>query len=134
MDFVANPDRSSVRHAIELLYRDGFRLHKEERYIEASALFRTMLRVAPTDERGWLALGDCHEKLGQRKIALELYSAGSVAADPAPLCLLSRFRTLYDMSQHEEARRAYGRAFEIATAIGDETLLSRIEKERSVRP
>ena len=111
-----------------------FRMHAEERYREASAVFRFMLQAAPTDERGWLALGDCHEKLGQRRIALELYSAGSIAAEPAPRCVLSRFRALYDLHLTGEADVAFDQALRLATALEDWTLVAVAEQERRQRP
>ena len=127
-------DCSRERSAVELLYRQGFRLHADERYAEAAAVFRAMLRLAPTDERGWLALGDCHERAGQRRIALELYSAGSIAADPAPRCHLSRFRTLYDLDRTTEAEDAYERAAAIASRLENEALLAVMSDERRARP
>jgi tetratricopeptide (TPR) repeat protein len=124
----------ACQRVADILYQNGYRLHAEERYPEAAAIFATMLRASPTDERGWLALGDCHEKLGQRRIALELYSAGSIAAAPAPRCELSRFRALYDWHHVSEAQHAYDQALRIATVLGDETLFSIVENERRIRP
>jgi tetratricopeptide (TPR) repeat protein len=118
----------------EALYQRGFRLHLDERYGEAAAVFRAMLRAAPTDERSWLALGDCHEKLGQARIALELYSAGTIAAEPAPRCLLSRFRALYDLGRRSNAELAYGKALQIAASRNDDALVSILESERKARP
>jgi tetratricopeptide (TPR) repeat protein len=122
------------QRGIEALYHRGFRLHAEERYEDASAFFRAMLRTAPTDERGWLGLGDCHQKLGQHRVALELYSAGTIAAEPAPRCLLSRFRALYDMNRTTDAQHAYDRAIQIATLQEDDALVSILQSERRKRP
>jgi tetratricopeptide (TPR) repeat protein len=120
--------------AIEAFYKEGFRLLADERYEAAAAFFHAMLQTAPTDERGWVALGECHERLGQPRIALELYSAGSIAARPAPRCLLSRFRALYDMNQFSEAQCAYDQALQIAASRGDETFGFVLENERRQRP
>jgi len=127
-------DALAEQRAIEALYQRGFLLHAEERYRDAAAVFGAMMQASPTDERSWLALGDCHEKLGQFQIALELYSAGSIAADPAPRCQLSRFRTLYDMNRVSDAQHAYDRAMQLATLLEDEALVSIIENERRIRP
>jgi tetratricopeptide (TPR) repeat protein len=120
--------------AVEILYTTGFQLHAQERYRDAAQVFQIMLQAAPTDERGWVALADCHEKLGQRHIALELASAGTVAAEPAPRCMLSRFRLLYDLDRSQEADEAYDAALGLAAAIDDEDLANAIQNERKVRP
>jgi tetratricopeptide (TPR) repeat protein len=134
MNSLIQLDTSEMRPAIEALYRKGFELHARERYAEASAVFRAMLRAAPTDERGWLALGDCHEKLGQHRIALELYSAGTIAAEPAPRCSLSRFRALYDLNCKSAAESAYDHSLQIAKSLQDGALISTIQNERRARP
>jgi tetratricopeptide (TPR) repeat protein len=126
--------RRSQEHAVEILYSTGFELHAQERYRDAAKVFQVMLVAAPTDERGWLALADCHEKLGQRHIALELFSAGTLAAEPAPRCMLSRFRLLYDLDRLQEADDAYDAALELAAAADDEALAKLIQNERRVRP
>jgi tetratricopeptide (TPR) repeat protein len=127
-------DEHDVELGVEVLYQKGFRLYADERYEEAAAVFRAMLRAAPRDERSWLALGNCHEKLEQTRIALELFSAGSIAAAPAPRCLLSRFRALYDVDRKADAQRAYEAALQIARSRKDDALVSVIENERTARP
>ena len=127
-------ENADAELGVEALYQKGFRLHADERYEEAAAVFRAMLRAAPTDERSWLALGECHEKLGQPRIALELYSAGTIAAEPAPRCLLSRFRALYDLNRKSDAERAFEKALQIATSRHDDALVCMLENERIARP
>src|SRR5690242_11246184 len=124
----------SHEHAVEILYSTGFQLHAQERYRDAAQVFQVMLQAAPTDERGWLALADCHEKLGQRYIALELISAATIAAQPAPRCMVSRFRLLYDLDRAQEAEEAYDAALELADGANDEELIRLIQKERRMRP
>ena len=126
--------RRSQQQAVEILYTTGFALHAQERYRDAAQVFQIMLQAAPTDERGWMALADCHEKLGQRYIALELFSAGTIAAEPAPRCMLSRFRILYDLNRSQEADEAYDAALELAATTDDEDLTKLIQNERRVRP
>jgi tetratricopeptide (TPR) repeat protein len=131
---IGNNGRGSHQHAVEILYTTGFQLHAQERYRDAAQVFQIMLQAAPTDERGWLALADCHEKLGQRFVALELSSAGAVAAEPAPRCMLSRFRLLYDLNRSQEADEAYEAALALAEAGDDDGLTKLIQNERRVRP
>jgi len=126
--------RRPQQQAVDILYTTGFELHAQERYRDAAQVFQIMLQAAPTDERGWMALADCHEKLGQRYIALELFSAGTIAAEPAPRCMLSRFRILYDLNRSQEADEAYDAALELAAAADDDDLTNLIQNERRVRP
>lgn len=66
-------DRSAMCDA---LYAAGHYLLERERLDDASVLFRTMLLADARDERGWLALGSCHEQLEQSAMAEQLYCAG----------------------------------------------------------
>lgn len=134
MDAFVRQDEETGQLGVEILYQRGFRLYTLGQYAEATDFFRAMLHAAPTDERGWLALGDCHERLGQERVALELYSAGSIAAHPAPRCLISRFRALYDVNRPLDAQVAYDEAMQIAVFRGDEVLVSILEEERRTRP
>jgi tetratricopeptide (TPR) repeat protein len=130
-----SPSRSMFALGIdptELVYSKGFAFHADGRYAEAAEAFRVMLQIAPTDERGWLALGDCHEKVGQKRVALEIYGAGSVAAQPAPRCLISRFRILYDAGHFSEADAVLNDADSLAA--DDEQLSKIVSDERRVRP
>ncbi len=131
---IGTQGRRTQQHAVEILYTTGFQLHAQERYRDAAQVFQIMLQAAPTDERGWLALADCHEKIGQRHIALELFSAGTIAAQPAPRCMLSRFRLLYDLNRSQDADEAFEAALELAGAADDEELTKLVQSERKVRP
>jgi tetratricopeptide (TPR) repeat protein len=116
---------------VEAIYATGHWLFEREQYVDAAKVFRVMLHAAPRDERGWLALGECHERIGQPRIALELYGAGSVVAGPSARCALARARTLRMLDRQEDADDAFERAFQIAADAGDEELagLARREKE-----
>jgi tetratricopeptide (TPR) repeat protein len=116
---------------VEALYATGYELLAQERIANAASAFRTMLRIAPRDERGWLGVGDCHERAGQLRIAIELYGAGSVAAaengHPSVRCLLARARLLFklggDVSEaiqkaHASARHS-GRV-DLMALVGEE--------------
>jgi Flp pilus assembly protein TadD len=56
--------------SVEALYAAGHWLLTTERFADASVVFRTMALAAPSDERAWLALGSCHEGIGQLEIAI----------------------------------------------------------------
>ena len=120
--------------AREALYSTGHSLLGQDRHAEAAALFRIMLRLAPTDERAWLALGECHEGASHRGIALELYTAGVAAAPNAARCELARFRILYDDDRTDEADAAFESAREIAERSDDCALLELCIRERQSRP
>ncbi len=77
----ANPE--ALRRVVDGLYATGYWLFGEERYADAGAIFRVMIRIAYQDERGWLGLGACHEAIEQADIALEMYGTGRrVASRP----------------------------------------------------
>jgi Flp pilus assembly protein TadD len=115
---------------IEGLYATGFWLLDEQREEEAADVFRTMLHLAPQDERAWLGLGECHFRMGQLEIALELYSMGAVEADPTVRCRAARARALRALGRHEEADAAYSDALALAeqTEDGEVAMLSRADR------
>ncbi len=116
--------------AVEALYAMGHSLHSQERFADATAVFRIMLQLAPTDERSWLGLGECHERLGQLRIALEMYGAGTVANEHAGRCELARARVLRALDQTSEADDALDQADEIADRTDDAELALMIRQER----
>jgi Flp pilus assembly protein TadD len=59
--------------AVEAFYAAGHWLYSQRRFEDAVTVFRAVIRLTPTDERGWLALGACHEALDRHDVALELY-------------------------------------------------------------
>lgn len=120
--------------AVESVYALGHWLFTQDRFSDAVTVFRLMMRAAPTDERGWLAVGICHEKLGQPQIALEMYGGGAVAAEPSARCHLARFRTLWELDRIDEADEAIEVAREIAEDQDDEGLLVQVIAERRARP
>jgi tetratricopeptide (TPR) repeat protein len=125
----ASPPSASA--AIDALYATGHWLFSQERYRDASSVFRAMLACAPDDERGWLALGACHEKNGQPVLALELYGVGRVLAKPSGRCEVARSRVLRERDQTEQATEALDQAQKIADETGDDELLALVARERS---
>ena len=83
----------------------------------------------PTDIQGRM-LG---EKLGQRLIALELCSAGMIAAELVFCCMLSRFCILHDLDRTCEADEAFDAASALAASLDDEGLTDLLYSERRAR-
>lgn len=128
---VESADRAERNaQAIDALYATGYSLHEQGRHRDASLVFRTMITLAPRDERGWVALGDCQERLGRPRIALELYALGCVAAAPAPRCELARARSLRAVDRNDEADEALERAIRAAETLGINSLLVLANDER----
>jgi tetratricopeptide (TPR) repeat protein len=107
---------------VEAIYAAGHWLLEQEQPANAAKVFRVMLHVAPRDERAWLGLGECHERIGQHRIALELYGAGSVVAGPSARCQIARGRALRALDRDDEASEAFELAMQLADACDDEPL------------
>lgn len=120
----------NAEQSIESLYAAGHWLLLQDRFHDAACIFRTMLQAAPTDERGWLALGACHENIDQRRIAAELYRLAETTAAPALRCRIARARALRDEGHDDEADDAYERAIEAAEEHGEEELADLARRER----
>ena len=116
--------------AIEGLYATGHWLYSEDRIEHARSVFRAMIHMAPDDERGWLALGACHEADEQHDIALELYGAAIATTPQAPRCELARARILRRRGQEDEAREALDEAARIAVELRDHELQTLVDAER----
>lgn len=114
-------------HAVEGLYATGHWLLGADRFRDAGAVFRAMITVSPTDERGWLGLGAAHEGIEQPQIALEMYGTGRVAARPSPRCEVARARVLRALGRDEEAESALDLAEDI---VEDEDVKAAIAAER----
>ncbi|HKO52312.1 MAG TPA: hypothetical protein VJV79_31605 [Polyangiaceae bacterium] len=122
-------EEPSVGDSVEKLYGVGFWLYSQERYADAALAFRTLLRAAPSDERGWLALGACHEKIEQPRIALELYAWGAEAAPGSVRCHLARARLLARLERDSDAVAAVATALNVAEETRDEELIRLVQTE-----
>jgi tetratricopeptide (TPR) repeat protein len=116
--------------AIEALYATGHWLYSQLRIEQAMPVFRAMIHIAPHDERGWLALGACHEAEDQSEIALEIYGAATAVAPAAPRCELARARLLFARGNKREAREALAEAARIAEQLHDDDLRALVAIER----
>ena len=117
---------SDAREACDALYAAGHYMLERERVEDAAVLFRTMLLADACDERGWLALGTCHEVLEQDAMAEELYSAGAQIAKAPVRCLLAvarLFRRLGD-DRVDEALEA---AADIAVTDDERSLVVQVK-------
>ena len=123
-------EEGCLGNVIETLYATGYWLYTKERYADAAAAFRVLLQAAPTQERSWLALGECHEKVGHLRIALELLGSGTVAAAPAPRCMLARARVLRTLGRGGEADDAFDEAQTLAEQMDADDLVRLVDAER----
>lgn len=112
-------------HAIEALYATGHWLLTNGRYPDAAKVFRAMTLAQASDERAWLALGACHEAIGQHRIAIELYLVAAVAAAPAIRCEIARGRALRALGRDEDALEVFVAARD-AAHDADEAGLARV--------
>ena len=119
-----------TRDALDGLYATGHWLYSRNRYSDAAAVFRVMVLCLPEEERGYLALGACHEGLGQEAIALEIYNMATLSAPAAPRCHVARARVLRRCGHDEHADAALEEATWIAERENDAHLLALIACER----
>src|SRR5580692_10993833 len=117
---------------IEALYTTAHWLLSEGRAADAACVLRAMALVAPTDERSWLALGACHEALGQPDLALEMYGTGRVLARPSVRCDLARARVLRVKGRDEDADVADESAAMAAETLEDEALIDLVGREKRI--
>ncbi len=122
--------RDEDRRAAEALYTTAHWLLRRGRVREAAAVSRALVRVAAADERGWLALGACHEQIDQPDLALEMYGVGRALASPAPRCETARARLLRALGRDDESAHAYDLAAHAAARAGDDDLARLIDDER----
>jgi tetratricopeptide (TPR) repeat protein len=117
--------------ALEALYATGHGLYSRERYEDAAAVFRVLVLCAPEEERGYVALGACHEGLEQPEVALEIYAAALIATPYAARCQVARARLMRTLHLDDYAREAIDEAERLAELRGDEDVLALVAFERS---
>lgn len=115
--------------SIEALYATGHWLLSAERFADAAVVFRAMALASPSDERGWLALGTCHEAIGQHRISTSLYEIAGEVAAPAIRCRIARARSLRALGHDDEAAEALEHARDLAIDRDDDDLIAIIEHE-----
>jgi tetratricopeptide (TPR) repeat protein len=119
----------AAEQSVEALYATGHWLLSANRFADAAIVFRTMALAAPADERAWLALGACHEGIGQHRIALSLYEIATEVAAPAIRCTIARARSLRALGHDDEATQILEQARDVASDRGDDDLVAVAEHE-----
>jgi tetratricopeptide (TPR) repeat protein len=122
-----------TREALDRIYTLGLELHAVGRYEDAASAFRMFLLHVPAEERGYLALGRCHEALGEEMIALEIYEAAIGSALTSAHAHLARGRILLDLGQNEEADMAFDDAERAAQGEYDDFIETLIAFERGAQ-
>ncbi|MDP8998776.1 MAG: tetratricopeptide repeat protein [Myxococcota bacterium] len=126
--------RASRPVTLEAIYATAHWLLTRERFADAAKVFRVMLQIAPRDERAWLGLGECHERVEQPRIAAELYGAGSVIAGGAQnlsvRCLIARARMMSRLGRGVEVDGILDTAERAAVEQADEHLVEFVACER----
>jgi hypothetical protein len=114
----------------EAIYAFAYTMLETDRIDEAVSAFRVLVRFAPTDERAWLGLGACHERLDQPDVAAELYGAGAViASPPSARCHLALARVARASGEPIVAREHLELAATLIEA-GETELSAIVEDER----
>ena len=117
--------------ARDALYAFAHTMLETDRMEQAVQAFRVLVRFAPTDERAWLGLGACHEKLEQDDVASELYGAGAmVASPPSARCHLALARLARRRGDMLEAVEYIDAAGELASELDDRELSALVDYER----
>jgi uncharacterized protein HemY len=117
------------RQACDALYAAGHHFLRAERYADAASFFRMMLVVGPQDERGWLALGHCHELTGHPELAFEVYGSGAQIAERRTRCLLACSRICERAGDTDRVDAILEAAELEASKTGEEELVT-AEKSR----
>ena len=125
-----SPEATRAR-ALDALYATGHWLLTNVRARDAASVFRGMIVLAPEDERGWLALGACHEALKHTQLALDIYGTSQAMNRTAVRSRLARARLLSGLGRDDEAALARASAEEIADAIGDLELVGLVSVEQA---
>jgi tetratricopeptide (TPR) repeat protein len=121
---------NSIAQTLDALYAVGHKLIGQDRCREAISLFRTMLLVDARDERGWLALATCHERLDEPQKAIALCRlALSACEGKAVRCAVACARIHRALGENDEALDTYADAARLADALGDHEIAGVIAME-----
>lgn len=118
------------RTVADALYAFGFSMLETERWSDAADVFRAMMIASPSDERGWLALGRCHEELDQLPVAVNLYALACTTVHRAVKPRVALARALRAQGMLAEADEALDGAERAAELRGDDALILLVERER----
>jgi tetratricopeptide (TPR) repeat protein len=116
--------------AVESLYACGHALLQGGQYERASAIFRAMVMCDPKDERGWLALGMCHEAAQQPLVALHMYRV-AMDENQSVRCAIAYAQLVRKLGGDEEADNCFELATEWAQDDDELKALVAVHKEQS---
>ncbi len=117
----------SRRVLCDSLYATAHSMYEAEP-LRAISLFQLLAKLRPTDERGWLGTGACHEAVDADDVALSIYTFGQGAARSAR-CVAARARLLLKLGRACDATDAVEYALTLSWSDDDTELLER-ERER----
>lgn len=117
------------QESADALYGVGHWLLEQERSEDAMHVFRTMLVLAPTDERAWLGLGACHENMNEPEKAARLYALAPRACAAPVRVAVALGRVLRKLDRDADADDAFATAAELADAAGDVELATLVAVE-----
>lgn len=120
---------NSTKSTADALYCLGYWLLDQQRYEDAKHVFRSMLLVAPTDDRGWLALGACHEASQELDKAARLYALARQACTTSIRSVVALGRILRKLDRDAEADEVYAEAAELVSDTDDMDLAVTIRTE-----
>ena len=117
----------SRRVLCDSLYATAHSMYESEP-VRAISLFQLLAKLRPTDERGWLGTGACHEAVEADDVALSIYTFGQGAARSAR-CAAARARVLAKLGRVDDAAEVIDHALTLSWGDDDADLLER-ERER----
>jgi Flp pilus assembly protein TadD len=115
-------DATTKSQSADALYTVGHWLLTQERFEDAKHVFRTMLFVAPSDERGWLGLGACHEGMNEIDTAVKLYTLVPNACATHVRATVALGRALRKLERDALADEAFARAEELVNSVDEPEL------------
>lgn len=134
IDIPQYPPALTNERSLDALYAVAHMFLGEDRIEDAVRAFRVLMRIAPTDERGWLGVGACHERRDELAIASEIYGAGSVVTSPLSWrCVIALARLARRRGDTFAADDLLDEAQSIADANDDEDALVVVDAERGAR-
>ncbi len=118
--------------AVDGMYAVAFELMNRCRFAKAATVLRAMLVAAPRDERGWVALGVCHEHADQWDVAREVYASGRIFAPESVRLSVALARALRCGQENLDVReRLLEEATQRAIESADTRLVDLVTTERS---
>lgn len=120
---------TTIDEALEALYATGHWLLGQGRFENAAEVFRAIATARPSDERGWLGLGQAHEGASHALIANEMYATGVTLARSGR-CAIALSRLMRERGRDSEAAEAIDFADHVARENADDALEALVAYER----